>query len=698
MYTVLDIETTYAGKWNSKESTPSPYHPENSLVAVAYKTNTGEQDFLVFKHVECDNNATDNYKKLQDVLDRSDMVVGHNLKFDMSWLLEAGFIYNNIYFDTMICQYIYNKGLKKSLKLKDVLEEHGLPAKTDILEYYCGELGINVDEVPLSELREYAINDVDTTYELYLKQIAQLKACKLTHGMRPAMKLMNEFLEVLIELERNGVKIDFDALDKVEQEFKIRRDELAESLENHITRVMGHTPINLDSPEQLSWFLYGIKVHDKTEWKEYFNVGTEVRNGVRKKRYPKRIKEPVFREYVRTKSSKLKKTTAHQCDKCGGTGRIQKYNKDGQPSKRLNVCHTCNKTGILYKQRNELAGLGIKPISSIYASEGGFTSGKETIEALLETNLPDDTKIVLKDLKEYSAVSSYLKTFVEGIHNNVIRDILHTNFNQCVTSTGRLSSTKPNLQNQPRLDTFPTRRVFTTRFDGGLLLNADFSQLEFRVAAFLAQDQQAMQDIVDHIDVHTQTADKITENGEPTTRQDAKKSTFRPLYGGTSGTDAQKAYFEFFFERYSGIFNWHKEICESVVAKKYYRTPSGRVYAFPNCTRNDWGGVKFATQIKNYPVQGFATGDILPVTMVRLHQLMKQQKVKSKLILTVHDSIVADCHPEEVDLMIRIFKKAFADTIPLIKIRFGVDFNVPLEYDLDIGKNLLEKTKIELDI
>lgn len=702
MLTVLDIECTYQGKWNSDSSDPTPYNPANKLVSVGYKTSTGEEDYLIFYHKENDKRKSlDNVKKLQKILDESKVIIGHNLKFDMSWLFEAGFKYDGRYYDTMIFEYVNARGLKIDLSLAGTCTRYGLNKKTDILQKYCGEQELNVNEVPLQELIEYGKNDINITWELYLYQKALINVEPLIKSMTPAMRLMNDFLEVLIDVERNGIKIDIEALDAVEKDFKEQHRILEAKLKTLLLEVMGHTPINLSSPEQVSWVLYSLKIKDKKQWKEIFNLGTEERNGVTKKRYVKRYDYKDFKQLLRENTEPLKKTEASQCPECKGKGYIRLSKKDGSPRKRDNVCHNCLRTGIVYKQlHNESAGFGLEPPGSEWASDGGFSSDKETLDLLIENGAKGKAKEFLEALKEYNAISTYLSSFVEGIRKNVRENnLLHTNFNQCITSTGRLSSTRPNLQNQPREQTFPIRKVFISRFISGELLNADFKQLEFRVAAFLAQCLNAIKDILEGIDVHQQTSDALTDAGEPTNRQDSKKYTFRPLFGGNSGTKAQQDYIAYFFKKYFGIFEWHNKLCEEAVSQKYIQSPSGRVYAFPHCTRRRNGSVSYHTQIKNYEVQGFATGDILPVAMFEMYlimkRLIKEQGLKSILVLTVHDSIVADVPPEEKEIMIKVFEEGFNRVIPALKERFGVDFNIPLDFDLDSGYNMLEKRKIK---
>ena len=117
--------------------------------------------------------------------------------------------------------------------------------------------------------------------------------------------------------------------------------------------------------------------------------------------------------------------------------------------------------------------------------------------------------------------------------------------------------------------------------------------------------------------------------------------------------------------------------------------PSGREYYFPNAERTHWGST-YSTLIKNYPVQGFATGDIVPMACINIWKLMKQNKVRSLLINTVHDSVVADVHPDEQDLMISIFQDGCNNVKQSLMDYFQCDFNVPLDTEIKVGPNWLD--------
>ena len=246
-------------------------------------------------------------------------------------------------------------------------------------------------------------------------------------------------------------------------------------------------------------------------------------------------------------------------------------------------------------------------------------------------------------------MSSYLSSFVDGIQNFTKPDgFLHVGLTQHVTATGRFSGRNPNMQNMPRGGTFPVKRVFVSRWDGGKILEADFAQLEFRVAALLSQDKIAMEEVDTGFDVHSYTAKIISDAGQPTSRQEAKAHTFAPLYGATGygRSKAEAEYYTHFIEKYKGIASWHKRLGNEAMRFFKITTPSGRQYAFPDVERRG-DKVSHFTMIKNYPVQGFATGDIVPIILLEIEKRLEIDGLHSLLVNTVHDSVVLDVHPSE---------------------------------------------------
>jgi len=291
----------------------------------------------------------------------------------------------------------------------------------------------------------------------------------------------------------------------------------------------------------------------------------------------------------------------------------------------------------------------------------------------------------------YNALRMYLGTFVEGMKNNVDDyGIVHPEFMQCVTATGRLSSRNPNFQNMPRGNTFEIRKVVESRFEDGKIIEGDYSQLEFRVAGFLANDQQAYDDVRIGTDVHNYTAGVIG-----CSRQEAKAHTFKPLYGGTTGTEAQQRYYRAFKEKYGGVSLWHEDLQREAVEKRVVTLPSGRQYAFPDARWTKYGTATHRTNICNYPVQGFATADLLPAALVRLDSLFIENKLQSVICNTVHDSIVIDCHPDEKIICVKLMREAMLSLPEETIRRYGVEYDMPVEIEIKMGDNWLDLHVVE---
>jgi DNA polymerase-1 len=248
------------------------------------------------------------------------------------------------------------------------------------------------------------------------------------------------------------------------------------------------------------------------------------------------------------------------------------------------------------------------------------------------------------------------------------------------------------MQNMPRGGTFPVKRVFVSRWEGGKILEADFAQLEFRTAAYLSQDETAIKEIEDGFDVHSYTAKIITDAGQKISRQEGKAHTFAPLYGATGfgRTTAEATYYKQFTEKYKGITSWHSNLAKEVMNTGKITTPSGRQFSFPDVKRKRDGSVTYFTQIKNYPVQSFATADIVPLILNTIHSRLKWWKCKSCVVNTVHDSIVIDVHPNEVQFILSIIKQVNEDMTAIINTHFDIMLNVPLLLEAKIGDNWLD--------
>ena len=289
----------------------------------------------------------------------------------------------------------------------------------------------------------------------------------------------------------------------------------------------------------------------------------------------------------------------------------------------------------------------------IRTEKDGRKTDVGTIHALKATNKTQRKFVdVFGKLSKLDAALSKSLNFFKAVceeHKGTFYGV----FNQGTTKTHRLSSSgrpipipgakkgtfSAQLQNLPR----DYKRLFRAKGEDWELFEADSGQLEFRVAAILTGDPVAAAEIINEEDVHQITADYLTAAGEPTTRQEAKSRTFRPLFAGTSGTKAEQAYCQFFQDKYHVMSDtqYNKWVLE-VLGKKELVTPYGMRYYWPYCQMQSSGYITHTTEIFNAPVQGFATAEIIPIALIHAWHRLKGWKVK--LTLTIHDSVVGEVH------------------------------------------------------
>ncbi len=682
MITTVDVETSWQKNENGGYD-PSPFHPDNILVSVGLDSKSGEEYYFTNHSERIDRGCA---VKIQDTLNKTTLLVGHNIKFDLMWLLESGFKYNGRVYDTMLGEYILNRGVRKSLTLEMCCRRRKIGSKDSSVKEYM-DRGVSFENIPKDIVEEYGRIDVKITRSLFDSQMADLRSEK-NKGLLMTVKMMNEFLVVLSDMERNGINVDLNELDRVEKEFRAEFAYLKQKIDKIVYRQMGDTKINLSSPEQLAWLIYSMKPKDKKQWAKIFNVGIDKSTG-KSKRRPNYSRQQ-FRNLVADNTEVIYRTVAEQCIACHGKGVIKRIKKDGSPFKNYTKCSDCDGEGYIYTPMAKVAGFRQRPRSVYDIAESGFRTDRITLSKIA-SEAEGEFKEFIDAIVRHNAVDTYLNTFVEGLKNFTNeKGFLHPKFMQAITATGRLSSRDPNFQNQPRGRTFPIRKVVTSRFEGGKILEIDFAQLEFRTAVYLAQDKQGMEDIKNNIDVHQYTADIIGVS-----RQDAKAHTFKPLYGGVTGTEDEKRYYTKFLEKYKDIKTWHEKLQSEAIRYKRIKLPTGREYAFPFAERTPWGGSTYGTQIKNYPVQGFATADIVPMACINIYKIMQDKGVKSLLVNTVHDSIVADVYPGEEDVMSEIFKQGTSDVIPSLKTYYNINFNVPLDTESKIGINWLQMEDIK---
>jgi len=539
--------------------------------------------------------------------------------------------------------------------------------------------GISVDEIDGDDLQEYCLADVRATQELSTVLRKKLYTQEYS-SLEPICYLTNEVCVLLAKIYSRGFSVDKTELLNVKDQFKKEQANISQELNEQLVELMGDTPINLSSPEQLSMVIYSRKPVSKSDWSEHFT---------------KYMSKKDFDGAVKNKSEIVYKTKAIQCSDCFGRGYTLVKKKDGTTGKGKRICRVCDKTGILYLPQNKVAGLKFSAPTASWVSNHGFSTSKTNIEMLevvaKRRNMLNAQEFLYK-VRRLSALDTYLSSFVDGIQTYMKQDgRLHVRLAQHRTSTGRLASDSPNLQNMPRGNTFPIKKVFKSRWDGGKIIEADFAQLEFRTAAFLGDDRVAKDEINTGFDVHSYTAKVISDAGQQTSRQEAKEHTFAPLFGATGygRTTAEETYYKQFVSKYAGIGSWHKKLANEVMATGMVTTPTGRQFAFPNAKRRSNGGITYFTAVKNYPVQSVST-DIVQLTLLLVEERMQKKQLKSMIVNSVHDSVVIDTYPNE-ELEVKNCIEEVEKALRLIlNTKFEVNFDVPLIMDCKIGNNWME--------
>ena len=683
MRLVLDVENTVTKRDGKLHL--DPFEAQNTLVMVGLYPEDGEPMHFTFDHNEYDCDYK--YRKrdcdqIQEILDKTTLLIAHNAPHDLMWIWETGFKYDGAVWDTMLAEYVLQRGIKQPLSLEAVAERRDLPfKKQDTLKNYMKQ-GMAINAIPYEELKEYLYADLQTTMSLYNDQYADMRD-QANRDLVPVVDLTMETCVLLARIYRTGFTVDNDALEHVRKQFEAEKLSLIRDLNAQVLSLMGDIPINLNSPEQLSWVIYSRKPKDKTQWANdadpYMNPND-------------------FKRFVKDSSNPVRRTKARKCPECNGNGTYFKKKKDGADFKKPTKCATCNARGYVLDELPKLAGLKFNPPGPKWHSANGFSTSKsnlEYLERVAQSKGMDEGVSFLSKIRRLSAVDTYLSSFVDGIRTFTKPDgKLHVRLTQHMTSTGRFSGRDPNMQNMPRGGTFPVKKVFVSRWEGGKIMEADFAQLEFRVAAFLSQDETAIKEVKEGFDVHSYTAKVISEAGQATSRQEAKAHTFAPLYGATGfgRTPAEARYYEHFTEKYKGIARWHKQLAKEVLIHNMITTPSGRQFKFENVRRRRNGTITNFTAVKNYPVQSFATADIVPAVLLEINSAISE--LNSCIVNSVHDSIVIDIHPDEEKQVLDVIKSINSNLHGIIEDRFGIDFNVPLALEAKMGVNWLAQEDV----
>jgi DNA polymerase-1 len=347
----------------------------------------------------------------------------------------------------------------------------------------------------------------------------------------------------------------------------------------------------------------------------------------------------------------------------------------------------------IYKLAGEEFNIGSpKQLQEILFTKLNLTSGKRnktglsTAAGVLEQLVGEHA--IIEKILSYRELTKLQSTYLHALPAlvNVRTGRVHTSYNQTVAATGRLSSTDPNLQNIPVRGTgigSEIRKAFIAE-KGYKLLSVDYSQMELRIVAHLAQDKNMMEVFQNKEDIHTNTAAAIFDvlPGEVTDdmRRDAKTINFGVLYGlssfglasrigAVSRTDA-KEFIDKYFEEYSGVQEYIENIKAEVNEKGFIRHELGRIRKFPEIRSSQYFIRAAAERAAiNFPIQGLQA-DILKIAMLNIHKKVSGQDDEIKMLMQVHDELVFEVREDVVDKWVKVIKplmeNAYKLTVPVI--------------------------------
>ena len=309
-------------------------------------------------------------------------------------------------------------------------------------------------------------------------------------------------------------------------------------------------------------------------------------------------------------------------------------------------------------------------------------SGYSTAADVLEKLAPEHK--IVADILEYRGLAKLKSTYADGLADYIEADgRIHTSFNQTITATGRISSTEPNLQNIPMRTELGRliRKVFVPK-EGYVFADADYSQIELRILAHMSEDPGLISAYHEGEDIHAITASKVFhvpfEEVTPLQRRNAKAVNFGIVYGISSFGLSQdlsisvgeaKEYMEKYFETYPGVKQYQDSVIQDAKQKGYSITMYGRRRPIPELKAGNFNLRQFGERVAmNAPIQGSAA-DIMKIAMINVFFALKRENLKSKLILQIHDELVIETAPDEVDkvtaLLTNEMEKAASLKVPL---------------------------------
>ncbi|WP_311564942.1 DNA polymerase I [Peptoniphilus duerdenii] len=327
----------------------------------------------------------------------------------------------------------------------------------------------------------------------------------------------------------------------------------------------------------------------------------------------------------------------------------------------------------------------------IKKTKTGYSTAQDVLEKLV------DESPIIENILEYRKLTKLKNTYIDGLKAliNEKTGRIHSRFNQTGTSTGRISSTEPNLQNIPiRSEEGRLIRGAFLASEDSTLVDCDYSQIELRVLASLSKDPRMMEAFEHGMDIHTKTASEVfyvdKEDVTDLLRSRAKAVNFGIVYGISDfGLSRQlgitrelaKEYIDGYFDNFKKVKEYMDYEIETGKKQGYVKTIFNRRRYIPELSAKNFNIRSFGERIAlNTPIQGSAA-DIIKIAMVKVYREIKKRNLKSKLILTIHDELVVDAVNDELEVVEELMKDIMENAVKL---------NVPLKVSLDTGKSMYE--------
>jgi uracil-DNA glycosylase family 4 len=680
----FDIEASGLNPWKK-----SPYFGDPpAVVCIAFSTKAFTAWVLPIDHPESPFNEEEKatiHKLLKAIMENPKIKkVAHNSKYDIKYIdVVKGIKTQGLISDTMIESYLLNEEQGQH-RLKDLalrftdlgdyeakLEE----ARKEMVKLGPKKGGLpkseeyNYMRYPLDMIFTYAACDADTTIRLRDEFEPLLKKQGLLEVRDTIMLKINE---ILIRIEYNGAKLDVPyALEKTKEYEKMIEDQ---------------EKLMLNSPE-----IQYIQ--------EYYQVKAAARAIITYKKKYLQAKEKLIEFCKKT----FKLTVEEFLDKI-----------DRKPLKdRLVLLKSLRvfedlltpEEALVLRAKEQFKFNSIFHMQHLiydYLGEKVFkkTDSKQPAvdEEVLTTFAPKHE--ILTEVLKYKKLTKFLSTYIAPSTTTWLCDdgYVHTLYSLHGTVTGRLASKQPNMQNLPRDDKV-VKSMFISRFEGGQILNCDYSQLELRVLAIYSRDKGLIDAYNSGKDLHTNTAsiilgkdfDAVTKDE----RQIFKAINFLIVYGGTAMALAAKVdieepvaqkFMDDYFRMFPGVTDYVRKYQEYASKNKYVRCLTGRIRRLYDVDSDkDWVREEALRMAINCPVQSVAS-DITQISLYNLQKVFDKVGVKSLIIGTVHDSAFIDLYPGELQKVCNIIETVFENpTFDFLK--ENGKYIIPFKCDIEVGPN-----------